>query len=270
MHLQNLHTHSVFYDGVDTPEEILLAAKEKGFSSIGFSEHSYMDFSSYFLQFNDRTEEYKKEILRLKEKYKGDIGVYLGLEVDMFSKTNLSGFDYLIGSVHCLETEDGIVEFDRSAEVVEGIINKYFGGDGMEYAKAYFKTVAKLPSCGNFDILGHFDLITKHSDNHDFFDVTSEEYISAAIEAIKALAGKIPFFELNTGAVARGYRKSPYPAEIFIKEFKKMGFGAVITSDCHNCKMLDFEFSRAEEILKKCGFSEKYILTDDGFKAVSI
>ena len=92
--------------------------------------------------------------------------------------------------------------------------------------------------------------------------------LNAAIEAAQSLAGKIPFFEVNTGAIARAYRKSPYPSDFLIKELKRLGFGAVITSDCHDRKMLDCEFEYATEILKKCGFSERYILTNQGFKPV--
>ena len=45
--LQNLHVHTTYADGKDRPEEIVLTAIEKGFSSIGFSEHTYMEFSDY-------------------------------------------------------------------------------------------------------------------------------------------------------------------------------------------------------------------------------
>ena len=42
---QNLHTHTTFCDGKDTPEELVEAAIAKGFDSIGFSGHSYMYYS---------------------------------------------------------------------------------------------------------------------------------------------------------------------------------------------------------------------------------
>ena len=55
-----------------------------------------------------------------------------------------------------------------------------------------------------------------------------------------------------------------------IKELKRLGFGAVITSDCHDKTKLDYKFNEAAELLKSCGFKEKYILTDQGFAAVSL
>ena len=52
MYLQNLHTHSVIYDGVDTPEEILLAAKEKGLVRSEGKEYVMNDGDVVLFRFN--------------------------------------------------------------------------------------------------------------------------------------------------------------------------------------------------------------------------
>ncbi|MBO5008136.1 MAG: histidinol-phosphatase [Clostridia bacterium] len=268
--IQNLHTHTKYCDGADTPEEVVLYAIKKGISSIGFSGHSYMSYSKTFGPLGDHTEEYKNDVLMLKEKYKDRMKIYLGLEVDMFSRPDMQDYDYLIGSVHYLKIGEEYVCFDTDASGVNSVIQKHFNGNGMEYAKEYYRTLAQLPEFGSFDIIGHFDIITKHSDRKSFFDTTSKEYLNAAFEAVAALKGKIPFFELNTGAIARGYRKDPYPSTDIIKELKRQGFGVVITSDCHNKTMIDYKFDDASELLKACGFKEKYYITENGFTAVPI
>ncbi len=265
---QNLHTHTNLCDGADAPEEMVKAAISSGFDSLGFTGHSFMTYSDYFA--DDKTEEYKKEIPRLKELYKDKIKIYMGLEVDMYSEPDMTGYDYLIGSVHYLKKGDEYLGFDRGQNVVEDIINKHFGGNGIEYAKLYYNTLAELPEYGDFDIIGHFDLITKHSDNIQFFDETSKEYLDAAFEAAYALVGKIPLFEVNTGAIARGYRKTPYPSIPIIKQLKELGFGVVITSDCHDKNMIDCYYDESAELLKFCGFKEKFILTENGFKEVAL
>ncbi len=270
MFLQNLHTHSQYCDGADTPEELILAALEKGFSSIGFSGHSYMSYSPFFVQMGDKTQVYKEMVSELKERYRDQIEIYLGLEVDMYSGPDLTGYDYLIGAVHYLKLGEEYVGFDRREGEVETIINRHFGGDGMKYAKFYYQTLAQLPQYGSFDIIGHFDLITKHCDNRQFFDMTSKEYLCAAFEAADALSGKIPFFEVNTGAMARGYRNSPYPDIEILKYLKERGFGAVITSDCHAKNSLDYRFDMATELLKAAGFKEQYVLRASGFTAISL
>ena len=267
---QNLHTHTTYCDGADTPEEIITYALEKGFTSIGFSGHSYLKYSPMFSVKGDKTEAYKKEVSRLKEKYRHSIDIFCGLEVDFYSEIDLDDYDYLIGSVHYLMCGEKCVGFDSTAERVESIITEYFSGNGLEYAKAYYETLARLPEHGSFDIIGHFDLITKHEENKIFFDSSCDKYLRYAIDAAEALSGKIPFFELNTGAIARGYRTTPYPSLTLLKELKRLGFGAVITSDCHDRKFLDYGFNDAAALLKECGFKEQYILTKEGFKATEL
>lgn len=268
--LQNLHTHTKYFDGADTPEEMILAAMEKGFQSIGFSEHTFMTYSSFCDNMTDRTLEYKKEVFELKEKYKDQIKVYCGLEADLYHNTDLSGYDYLIGSVHYVKNSGRYIHYDTTGEALKKTVQTVYDNDGLKLAADYYSTMATLWKYGNFDIIGHFDIIAKQSENGEIFDPSSKEYLKFAFEAIGALKGKIPLFEVNTGAIARGYRKNPYPSIPIIKEFKRQGFGVVITSDCHNKNFLDCYFKEAAELLKECGYKEKYVLTDSGFTAVSL
>lgn len=268
-YLQNLHQHCIFCDGKDTPEEVVLGAIEQGFHSIGFSSHSFSPWAmAYCPQMTPDAVEYKTAIRTLKEIYKDKLDIYCGLEVDFYSPCSVEGYDYLIGTVHNLE-KDGIrLAFDRDADTVWSIINDHFGGDGMAFAREYYRTLQRLPEKRNFDILGHIDIHTKHIEKHAFFDTRSKEYRNAALEAIEALAGKIPYFEVNTGAIGRGYRTTPYPMDFFLPELRRLGYGAVITSDCHDIRTLSVGFDLAEEMLKDAGFTEYYILKDGQFMAV--
>lgn len=188
----------------------------------------------------------------------------------MYSDVSLDPYDYVIGSVHYLQKDGKMWGFDRSQEAVSALIDEAFGGDGMAYAKEYYAQLAHLPEYGKFDILGHADIICKHSDNVMFFDEESKEYRDAVTFALEALAGKIPLFEVNTGAIARGYRKTPYPTPYILRECKRLGFGAVVTSDCHDAAYLDCYFTQAFELLKSCGFTEHYVLKKRGFEAEAI
>jgi len=267
---QNLHTHTTYVDGAHTPRQMIEYAIGKGFDSIGFSEHSPMYFAPERAMSEADSSEYKKEIYALKEEYKDRIRVFCGLEYEMYSEVDTSGYEYLIGDTHFLRIDGALIGFDRAHDEVERVINTYFGGDGLKYALKYWHDLAELPSHGNFDIIGHFDLITKHSEKFDFFNPEDPRYLKAAVETMDSLKGKIPFFEVNTGAIGRGYRTMPYPSVFLLKEFQKMGFGAVITTDCHNGEKLDIGFELARKLLAECGFKERYCLTDSGFEAIEI
>ncbi len=275
-HKQNLHTHTTYVDGKDTPEELIVEAISKGFDSIGFSEHSFIPYANNGRAPEgkqltaDQTVLYKREILGLKAKYRGEIGVFCGLEYDFHSGLDVDGFDYIIGSVHCLDADGGAVNFISGNDNPDSHIKYYFGGDGLKFAKAYYENVARLPEKTNCDIIGHFDVITRNNQRDKFIDTTSKTYLDLGLEAIHALKGKVPFFELNTGAIPRGYTSAPFPQFEFLKEFERLGFGVIITSDCHDKDYLDYFFDEAREIVKAAGFKSKWILTDGGFKEIEL
>ncbi len=282
--MQSLHTHTKYCDGFDTPEELVKEAISRGFDGIGFSGHSYMhrEPKEYSMTpSNNRS--YRRVIQGLKEKYAGQIHIFCGMEADYYTDADMTGYDYLIGSAHYILKDGELLDFDRTdikypQYIFKGILDQHFGGNGMKMVKAYYETLAQLGNgwtretengivTGKYDFIGHFDLILKHNESMRFVDEESKEYQNLAIEAAEALAGKIKLFEVNTGAMSRGFRSKPYPAPFLLKELKRLGFGAVITSDCHRKENMGYYFEEAEELLRDSGFREKYILTEDGFAA---
>lgn len=268
---QCLHTHSVLCDGKDTLEQMVQTAIEKGFDSIGFSGHSFMEIYAEFSMSEEKIALYKSEIARLQQVYGDRIKIFCGLEKDNYTKVSTEGFDYLIGSVHVMRYENDLLFVDWSAERTREQINDVFNGDGIAYAKHYFQAVADLPNYGSFDILAHFDLLTKFNEKEpDLMDTGDPRYRAAATAALESLAGKVKFFEVNTGAISRGYRTTPYPDPYIIKKMKRLGFGAIISSDCHDRNFLDCGYDEAKRLLKEAGFTEHYVLKDEGFVAISL
>lgn len=273
-YLQNLHTHSTFCDGRDSLTEMVEEAIARGFHSLGFSKHSYMPFSDYFNRTREEAMEndrkYRAEAARLKEVYQGKIALFVAEEVEMYSEVDKGDYDYLIGSVHYIKRGDRYIGFDRDVPTVDAIVKNFFDGDGMAFARAYFTTLAELPSHNDFDIIGHFDIHAKLNESLHMFDEESEEYLSLAFAALDALKGKIPFAEINTGAIARGYRSVPYPTLPILKEMKRLGFGILFTSDCHDKRFLDCHYREAAELARLAGYSEYYVLTESGFIPVPL
>ncbi len=267
---QNLHVHSIYCDGKDSPEEMIKAAIEAGFDSLGFSIHSYLSCSRSGLLRREKVEKYNVEIERVKEKYKGIFPVYRGIEYDIYADDPCEGYEYAIASVHYLKTGDGLVTFDRDVTGTLEYIDKYFEGDPMKLAKEYYSLLAIAPEYGKFDIIGHFDLVTKNNELHHFLDTDSKEYKNYFREAIDALKGKIPLFEVNTGALARGYRSSPYTDFEIVKHMKEKGFGAVISSDCHDRRYIDSGYGMAEDILREAGYKTKFIFNGNDFDEVEL
>ena len=272
LYRQNLHTHTVYCDGRDTPEQLVKEALCLGLDSLGFSAHSFMPWQAIEYSLSpEKTPLYKNDVLRLKDKYKDLIDLYLGLEVEIASlPLDLSDYDYTIGSVHYIQKDGRWLAMDRSEDFVRNLINTEFGGDGMAYAKAFYETAATLGEYGRFDIVGHFDLVTKHAENVCFFDTESREYQSAALEALHAVAETHTLFELNTGAIGRGYRQTPYLAPFLMRELRTLGCKLLISSDCHDKRQLTCYYDESVEYIKSFGFTELQMLTKDGFQPIKI
>ena len=272
-YLQNLHTHTTFCDGKNTCRELIERAIEIGFNSIGFSGHGYTPFDIKYSMSKDNTLHYIEEVKNLKKEYSGVIDVYLGIEYDLFSDSSLAPYDYVIGSVHYAKDKEGnyfTIDIKNTEQLVK-TINEKFGGNPMALAKCYFEQVATLPKVlKRVDVVGHFDLITKSNDGKKIIDTSSEEYRKYAKMAIKELIGKVGAFEINTGAVARGLKKEPYPERWILEEICKLGGKVIISSDCHLAEKLDFYFEDAVKYAKQCGFNEIAYFDGKGFKYQSI
>lgn len=264
--MQNLHTHTTLSDGIDTPEAMINHAIMQGLSEIGISDHAKTDF---LLSYEPDTDKYLDTIRPLKEKYKDKIEVFLGLEMDYYSKGHADprDFDYVIGSVHLFKGKDGkMISYDSDPEKSIRFIKEDFGGDPYKYARAYFDNVADLVNRFDFDIVGHFDVLTKYVEKYDcFFDTGSLVYQNMALEALHAVREKREIFEMNTGAISRGWRTSPYPESFLLKEMRRLDCKMILSSDCHNGKYLTCHFNEARELLKAAGFTEIYEFKNGAF-----
>ena len=170
MFTQDLHTHSSFCDGKNSPEEMVLSAIEKGLKCIGICAHSPVAFEKEGFLPEDRFGEFQKEISRLKDKYKDRIEVLCGLELDTFSDTDISGFDYVIGSVHYVEADGEHIPVDDTPEKFSSGCEKHFSGDYLSLAEAYFEELSTIVEKTRCDIIGHFDLIAKFNAKGRYFN----------------------------------------------------------------------------------------------------
>ena len=236
----NLHTHTRYCDGADTPEELILEAIRLGCPSIGFTGHSFTPFDLSYCMSLENTERYNEEIPRLKEKYKGKINVLFGIEQDYFSPMPTDRYDYVIGAVHYIEKDGAYLPVDDEREKQIADVKKYYGGDYYAYCEDYYRLVAGLYEKTKCRIVAHFDLVTKFNEAGDLFDTTHPRYVAAADAAIRALLPCPVTFEVNYGAVARGYRKNPYPEARILITLKAAGAKILATSDCHDKRHLLF------------------------------
>ena len=247
----DFHLHTFFSDGKNTPEEMVLAAIEKGMTAIGFSDHSYTAFDESYCMSQKDTKEYKECVNALKDKYKGKIKVLLGIEQDFYSEESVEGYDYVIGGVHYVNRNGVYLPVDESKEALIQTVCDYYSGDYYSFCEDYFENVAALYERTKCDIVAHFDLVTKFNENNVLFDTQNRRYKAAAYSALESLMKAPVRFEINTGAVSRGYRQAPYPSADILDILKKNGNELILGSDCHDKEYLLFGFEKYSHLVLK-------------------
>ena len=267
MFRQNLHTHCTFDDGQNTMEQMVQSAISAGLTSLGFSIHTPMPYEDGWgwTIAPERLPDYIAEARRLKETYRDQIAVYCGMEWELVSAMPADQFDYVIGSIHHITLNGEDYSVDAAAETTAQYLERVFPVDADAAAEAYFAQYAALAQVDAVDIVGHFDLLTKFDELNDFYHADAPRFLAAAKGAMDALvlAGKI--FEINTGAISRGYRTMPYPSRALLTELKRINGRITISSDSHSARTVAYGFDAAERLALDCGFTEAWVFDGKGF-----
>ncbi|MBE7031087.1 MAG: histidinol-phosphatase HisJ family protein [Ruminococcaceae bacterium] len=257
--IANFHTHTTFDDGKSTAEEMVLAAIDAGFCALGFSGHGYTPFGlEYCIKDADG---YIAEINRLKEKYQKKIRIYLGAEEEFYAPVNRADFEYIIGSSHYIFKNGHYHPVDATRELLMGAVDA-FGGDVVATAQAYYRPFCEYIFARKPDIVGHFDLITKFDEEGEPIFTGNSQYHKIAEHYLTEALKSGCLFEVNTGAISRGYRKTPYPAENLLHVMKKNDAKLVLSSDCHHADSIACHFEQTCALLKDVGFDCTYVLLD--------
>ena len=247
----NMHTHTVFSDGKNTVEETVISAIKKGMVSIGISDHGYTYFDTSYCIQKDDVAKYIAEVNRVKREYADKIEVYLGVELDGLAYLDdRELYDYVIGDCHYIPTSHGYVAADLDKNSFLETLNVDYRGDQIALAKAYYELYVDCVTKVKPEILGHIDLITKYS----VLDTSSKAYQDVAKEALRASLKVCPVIEMNTGAISRGYRKSPYPENFLLDEIRELGGKIILSSDSHSADSITCCFDECVELLKSRGF----------------
>ncbi len=248
MILRDFHIHTTYGDGENTPEEMVLSAISKGVKVLGFSEHSCTDFDLSYCMRSEDVPKYNAEIKALKEKYKDQIKIYLGIEQDFYSSYPTEGYDYVIGSVHYVKFGNDYVSIDDDAETFKKAVETYCGGDGYAFCEAYYATVAKVAKKLHPDIIAHVDLVTKFNEQEPMIDENHPRYVAAWKKAIDELMENCTLFEINFGAMTRGYRTTPYPSNAILNYLKSKGADIILSSDSHKKETICGNFEEYETV----------------------
>ena len=161
--LSDWHLHSHFSsDSTETPENIIKNAINMQLKSICFTEHNDYDYplEDGNVVFALDYDKYTDELLELKERYKNDIFIGIGVEQGLLSsaKDKINNYDptgrldFIIGSSHLVYGNDPYYpEFWDNVSVKDAI-------------SRYYEAITDcIKTCDNFDVYGHLDYIVRYA-----------------------------------------------------------------------------------------------------------
>ena len=245
--MTDFHAHTRYCHGAGEPEDFARAALDRNMPQLGLVGHAFTAFDNSYCM-PQRAEEYRAAAARAKEAFEGKIKLFCGIEMDAFSDEDPSLFDYAIGSVHYVEVGGKYYSVDHTEAIQRDMIREVFGGDPYAFAESYYKTVGEVVERTSCDIIGHFDLLTKFNEDGTVFDESHPRYIEAWQAAAEKLLKTGKLFEINVGAISRGYRKTPYPAFAIAKWLAERGAKFILSSDAHRPEDILFEFEKWKNV----------------------
>ena len=268
----NCHTHTVFCDGKNTPEEMVQSAIQKGFSCLGFSFHCPMTPDAVWTIRPEKLGDYTAELRRLQQAYDGQLEILHGVELDRdYCGVDPGQFDYVIASVHQLTKGEQHFDVDETAETLQTCCGAFYGGDWLALAADYYERLSQFVIDVRSTVVGHYDLIEKFNENGALFDSLDPRYLAIAKQHIDRILAHCPdvLFEVNTGAMYRCGKAQPYPAAPLLRHLFEKGARVIVTSDSHNIDSLDFAFDTALAAIRAAGFREVWELRRKSGKAVA-
>ncbi|MGG1877373.1 histidinol-phosphatase HisJ [Paenibacillus cisolokensis] len=236
-------------------EEYVQRAIELGLDHIGLSDHMpllHVDPDRYYPEMAMPMAElprYVEECLQLKERYKGQIEVRVGLEGDYIEGCEeeieriVNGYpwDYVIGSVHFLGEWD-ITDYRQTAG--------WEGKDPLEVYRQYYDAVQKAAATGFYDIMGHLDVIKRFGygpgKEHEPDVIALEKAALAAV----AKSGKA--MELNASGLSKDCAEM-FPSRRMLEEAISLGIPLTLGSDAHQPLKLGEHLDKARALLAELG-----------------
>lgn len=280
MHLTNLHTHTIYCDGKCKAEEMIQSAINCNFQSIGISTHGPVPFvTDWNIQISN-IEKYIDEVNMLKEKYKDEIYIFLGMELDYIPNIGFSEhiqnlikrLDYYIGSVHYLgKFSDGqlwTVDYNLK-ELLIGI-QEGFSGNIRHAIETYYSLIAEMAVKYQPPVIGHIDLVKKNNKNNLLFDEKEDWYNAVVERCLDVIKNTSSIIEINTGGMARGYTTEQYPSNLILKMIQEKNIKVIINSDAHTTDGINFKFNEMYNLLKELGIKNTSYLTKNGWACQEI
>lgn len=250
---QDYHVHCLNSpDSREPLEEICRGAIAVGMTEIMVTDHYEMFTDAYERPAwrPDYLEQCRESVEKCRELFREQLYVGFGIELGQWHLqpetaarvTREYSFDFVIASNHKMDDVD--LKFLTYADM-----------DRKALCRRYLEGLLEIAEYGDFDCLGHLDLIKRYAAAQGF-SIRAEEEEELTRTILKTLVRREKGLELNTSGLRQSV-KEMFPSMTILKWYREEG-GEIITvgSDAHRRRDVAAGFPAAEELLKRAGFKE--------------
>ncbi|MCY8035249.1 histidinol-phosphatase HisJ [Bacillus sonorensis] len=265
---RDAHVHSPFcpHGTKDEFRQYIEELCKKGFESVTFTEHAPLPPS-----FTDPTpqqdsampmaalERYMERLTQLKQEYKRQIEIRIGLEVDYirafereieaFLDQYGSGLDDGILSVHFLPAGSSHICLDYDEDAFQKLIRHYGTIEQvyLAYYQEIFSSIVSSLGAWKPKRIGHITLVKKFV---KLFPYTmSGEVRRLASSCLTEAAERGLELDFNTSGLRKPYAGAIYLEEWMIEEAKQKNIPLVYGSDAHQAKDAGFGYEHYERTI---------------------
>ncbi len=269
MILADIHTHTNYFHGKNTVQEMYNAAVDSNLQYYGFSEHTPLPegFSCLLYQEGDMNiafENYVNDVLTLKEKA-ADYNkenlcqipeVLLGMELDftpqypdyMDNLIKKYPFDYVIGTIHFVGKQNIGLWNAEDASLEE----KY------AFFEEYYDYMIKLAAYGKTDIIAHPDFVKIHCIDSFHAWLKTKRADECLHETCKAVKKSGMVLEVSTGGLKKACEEI-HPSSKILEIAASYAIPISFASDTHNINTVAYKFEELAHFARQFGYKEHTI-----------
>ena len=265
------HVHTEYsHDSRCTVAECAAAALERGLAAITVTDHCDISFCRDESNL-DNVKLSAEDARRVDEEIGDRLAVISGVELGdgewnpslARSLAAYDGFEVILGSVHSVPYKNYGMAFS--------CVN--FGGWKKEelvgFMNRYFDEVLEMIRTFDFNILSHLTVPLRYINGKYGHGISAELFYPAIERILSEIIERGIALEINTSTYAA--MSVTLPDEAILRMYKELGGRLVsLGSDAHIPELVASNFSRAAEMIKKCGFDSYVYMRNKKFISVSI
>lgn len=255
----DLHLHTRYSHGANTPQEMYAAGLKAGLNVMGFSEHSPRPQGfDYTHEYRDALTEYLPTYVREVSALRSskNVRVLFGMEMDWlegeeeFARRSAKAFDfdYLIGSVHFI----GHWGFDDGRGPWETASQE----DCECWYCAYWKLWEQMITSRLYNIAAHPDLIKIFSLPQFKIWLSKEESQRMIEQALGLLKKNGMAMEISSAGL-RKVCAEIYPCQEIMRLARKLDLPVSFASDAHNVHDVANNLDELVRYARSFGFTEQ-------------